>query len=107
MPSCKADFTGTRDELIVEVPEQQADLAAQILKEEMEHVVQFAVPLTVEVKKGKAGMMQKVKILPFSQEQLPAAAALAQRCFPDPWSLALFEGCLFTAKYHPLCCNGR
>lgn len=36
-------------------------------------------------------MMQKVKILPFSQEQLPAAAALAQRCFPDPWSLALFE----------------
>ena len=42
------------DELIVEVPEQQADLAAQILKEEMEHVVQFAVPLTVEVKKGKS-----------------------------------------------------
>ena len=36
-------------------------------------------------------MMQKVKILPFSQEQLPAAAALAQRCFPDPWSLTLFE----------------
>ena len=36
-------------------------------------------------------MMQKVKILPFSLEQLPAAVALAQRCFPDPWSLALFE----------------
>ena len=36
-------------------------------------------------------MMQKVKILPLSQEQLPAAAALAQRCFPDPWSLTLFE----------------
>ena len=36
-------------------------------------------------------MMQMVKILPFWQEQLPAAAALAQRCFPDPWSLALFE----------------
>lgn len=36
-------------------------------------------------------MMQKVKILSLSQEQLPAAAALAQCCFPDPWSLALFE----------------
>lgn len=42
------------DELIVEVPEAQADIAAVILKEEMEHVVQFAVPLTVEVKKGKS-----------------------------------------------------
>ncbi|MDD7295033.1 MAG: DNA polymerase I [Oscillospiraceae bacterium] len=42
------------DELIVEVPEALADTAAMILKEEMEHVVQFAVPLTVEVKKGKS-----------------------------------------------------
>lgn len=42
------------DELIVEVPEALADTAAVILKEEMEHVVQFAVPLTVEVKKGKS-----------------------------------------------------
>lgn len=42
------------DELIVEVPEALADTAAVILQEEMEHVVQFAVPLTVEVKKGKS-----------------------------------------------------
>jgi DNA polymerase-1 len=40
------------DELIVEAPEAIADQVATILKEEMERVVQFTVPLTVEVKKG-------------------------------------------------------
>ena len=36
------------DELIVECPRAQADAAARILKEEMEHAVQYSVPLTAD-----------------------------------------------------------
>ena len=41
------------DELIVEAPEAEAEKAAQILKEEMEGCVQYAVPLETEVGQGK------------------------------------------------------
>ena len=40
------------DELIVEAPLEEADKAAQILGEEMEHAVDFAVPLTADVTRG-------------------------------------------------------
>ena len=40
------------DELIVEAPLEEADKAAQILGEEMEHAVNFAVPLTADVTRG-------------------------------------------------------
>ena len=40
------------DELIVEAPLEEADKAAQILGEEMEHAVDFAVPLTANVTRG-------------------------------------------------------
>jgi len=41
------------DELIVEAPEAEADKAAAILTEEMMGCVQYAVPLTAEVNRGK------------------------------------------------------
>ena len=41
------------DELIVEAPEAEADKAAAILAEEMMGCVQYAVPLTAEVNRGK------------------------------------------------------
>ena len=41
------------DELIVEAPEESADLAAKILKEEMENAVQLKVPMTVDANIGK------------------------------------------------------
>jgi len=40
------------DELIVEAPLEEADKAARILGEEMEHAVNFAVPLTADVTRG-------------------------------------------------------
>lgn len=42
------------DELILEVPEEQADKAAEILKAEMESAVDLAVPMTVDVHSGKS-----------------------------------------------------
>lgn len=41
------------DELVLEVPEGEAQCAAEILKKEMENAVQLKVPLTVEVHAGK------------------------------------------------------
>ena len=41
------------DELIVEAPETEAEKAAQILREEMEGCVQYAVPLSTDVHAGK------------------------------------------------------
>ena len=42
------------DELIVECPEAQADAAARILKEEMERVVSYSVPLVADAGVGKS-----------------------------------------------------
>lgn len=42
------------DELICEVPENQAETVAQILKEEMENAVKLTVPLRADVKIGKS-----------------------------------------------------
>ncbi len=42
------------DELICEVPEKDAEKAAQILKEEMENAVKLSVPLKADVKVGKS-----------------------------------------------------
>lgn len=42
------------DELIVECPEEEGNRIAQILEEEMEHVVQLAVPLVAEAHVGKS-----------------------------------------------------
>ena len=41
------------DELIVEAPEEKAEIAALILKEEMENAVQLKVPMTVDANIGK------------------------------------------------------
>ncbi len=41
------------DELIVECPEEQAEAAARLLEEEMEHVAAFSVPLTAEAHWGR------------------------------------------------------
>mgnify|MGYP002484119411 FL=1 len=41
------------DELIVEAPQAEAEKAAQILREEMEGCVQYAVPLSTDVYAGK------------------------------------------------------
>ena len=41
------------DELIVEAPEEEIDEVKRILKEEMESVVHYSVPLTTEVGVGK------------------------------------------------------
>jgi len=41
------------DELIVEAPQTEAEKAAQILREEMEGCVQYAVPLSTDVHAGK------------------------------------------------------
>lgn len=41
------------DELIVEAPEEKAELACRILKEEMENAVHLDVPLTVDAHTGK------------------------------------------------------
>lgn len=42
------------DELIVEVPERDADRAAEILQQEMESAVKLDVPLTAEVGRGRS-----------------------------------------------------
>ncbi len=42
------------DELICEVPKEHAEIAAQILKEEMENAVSLSVPLKADVKIGKS-----------------------------------------------------
>jgi len=42
------------DELLVECPEEEKELFERILKEEMEHVAELAVPLLVEAKNGKS-----------------------------------------------------
>ena len=42
------------DELICEVPEDKASLAAEILKREMENATEFSVPLKADVKIGKS-----------------------------------------------------
>ena len=41
------------DELIVEAPENEVEQVKRILKEEMEQVVSYSVPLTAEVGTGK------------------------------------------------------
>jgi DNA polymerase-1 len=41
------------DELIVECPEAEEGAVRRILKEEMEHVVDYSVPLIVDAKAGK------------------------------------------------------
>ena len=41
------------DELILEAPESEAELASEILKYEMENAVKLKVPLEVEVHGGK------------------------------------------------------
>ena len=41
------------DELIVEAPDSEVDAVRRILQEEMEHVVNYSVPLTTEVGTGK------------------------------------------------------
>ena len=41
------------DELIVECPEAEEDAVRKVLKEEMEHVVEYSVPLIVDAKAGK------------------------------------------------------
>ena len=41
------------DELIVECPEEKTEQVKQLLKEEMENVVELSVPLTVDAKAGK------------------------------------------------------
>ena len=43
------------DELIVEAPEEEIDEVKRILKEEMENVVHYSVPLTTEVGVGRRG----------------------------------------------------
>lgn len=42
------------DELIIEVPEEQAAAAEKLLKEEMEAAAQMSVPMTVDVHSGKS-----------------------------------------------------
>lgn len=42
------------DELILEAPQEEAERAAALLKECMEHVIALSVPLTAEVKIGKS-----------------------------------------------------
>ncbi len=52
--SCRpACFLQVHDELIVEAPEAECDEVKRILKEEMENVVHYSVPLTTEVGTGK------------------------------------------------------
>jgi len=41
------------DELVVEAPEEESELAARILKEEMENVAELRLPLVAEVSSGK------------------------------------------------------
>ena len=41
------------DELIVEAPEAEVEEVKRVLREEMEQVVQYSVPLTTEVGTGK------------------------------------------------------
>jgi len=40
------------DELIVECPPQEADVAACLLQEEMERAISLKVPLTADVNRG-------------------------------------------------------
>ena len=40
------------DELILEVPEEEAEYAAKLLSEEMEGAVSYSVPLVAEAKTG-------------------------------------------------------
>ena len=47
------------DELIVECPEAEAAQTAELLKQEMEQVVQLQVPLTVDVHVGRNWMEAK------------------------------------------------
>ena len=41
------------DELVIDAPEEEKEIAAEILKCEMENAVKLNVPLTVEVHTGK------------------------------------------------------
>ena len=49
------------DELIVEAPEEEIDEVKRILKEEMENVVHYSVPLTTEVGVGKTWLEAHLK----------------------------------------------
>ncbi|MBQ4347138.1 MAG: DNA polymerase I, partial [Firmicutes bacterium] len=42
------------DELLIEAPEEEAEKVAALLKENMEHAVDFACPLEAEIKQGKS-----------------------------------------------------
>ena len=42
------------DELIVDAPRQEAERVSELLRREMEHAADMAVPLTVEVKTGSS-----------------------------------------------------
>lgn len=52
LPSAKL-IMQVHDELIIEAPENEAQKASEILKEEMENAVQMQVPMTAEVHCGK------------------------------------------------------
>ncbi|MDE6658290.1 MAG: DNA polymerase I, partial [Oscillospiraceae bacterium] len=52
VPSAKL-LLQVHDELIIEVPESDSDIAQKILQEEMTNAVKLSVPLIAEVKKGK------------------------------------------------------
>ena len=41
------------DELLLELPPEEKEDVKKILQEEMEHVVDFSIPLEVEVSEGK------------------------------------------------------
>ncbi len=53
VPSAKL-LLQVHDELIVEVPPCDADAAARVLQEEMEHVIELAIPLIAEVSRGES-----------------------------------------------------
>ena len=47
------------DEIIIECPEDEADVVAEILRSEMEQVANLSVPLTVDAHIGKNWMEAK------------------------------------------------
>ena len=51
------------DELVIDCPEEEAEIVSEILKTEMENAVMLKVPLTVEVGCGKKLVRGKIIVL--------------------------------------------
>ena len=89
------------DELIVEAPQAEAEKAAQILREEMEGCVHYAVPLSTDVHTGKNWLEAPMR----PGAKVPATASTSSMVLPAS-SRAFLTVALINSQWRRLAISG-